>query len=195
MRLRLSLPEKTCRGLREGDTAWVGSASTVLVGRRGYAAGRSAVKTREADPSTTIVLEQGDWKFHDNYFGGEPYDGREVVFLRGQPVWMAIYYGQVQDANVDSVYSFLQRAFRDAPADFPVRGPEELTEGPFSYQNVHDGDVASFSGPRDDSGGRAIGVRRPLCGRVRRPTERRLRVVGNEPYVSLHFLGADHYAK
>jgi len=42
-------------------------------GRPGYAAGGSAVKTREADHSTTIVLEHGDWKFHDNYFGGEPY--------------------------------------------------------------------------------------------------------------------------
>jgi hypothetical protein len=58
--------------------------------RRGYAAGRSAVKMREADHSTTIVLEHGDWKFHDNYFGGEPYGGREVVFLGGQPVWMAV---------------------------------------------------------------------------------------------------------
>jgi hypothetical protein len=56
--------------------------------RRGYAAGGSAVKTLEADHSTTIVLEHGEWKFHYNYFGGEPYGGREVVFLGGQPVWM-----------------------------------------------------------------------------------------------------------
>jgi hypothetical protein len=90
--------------------------------RRGYAAGSSAVKRREADHSTTIVIEHGEWKFHDNYFGGEPYGGREVVFLGGQPVWMAVYYGQVDDANVDLVYSFLQRSF-------PVRGPEAFTEG------------------------------------------------------------------
>jgi hypothetical protein len=83
--------------------------------RRGYAAGVSAVKTREADHSTTIVSEHRDWRFHDNYFGGESYGGREVVFLRGQPVWMAVYYGQVDDANVDSVYSFLQRAFMRLP--------------------------------------------------------------------------------
>ena len=44
--------------------------------RRGYAAGGSAVKVREADHSTTIVLEHGEWRFHDNYFGGEPYGGR-----------------------------------------------------------------------------------------------------------------------
>ena len=114
--------------------------------QRGYAAGRSAVKAREADYSTTIVLEQGEWRFHDNYFGGEPYGGREVVFFRGQPVWMAVYYGHVQDAGVDSVYAFLQRALRDAPVDFPVRGPAALAEGRFSYQNVYEGGVASFSG-------------------------------------------------
>ena len=114
--------------------------------RRGYAAGRSAGKTREADHSTTIVLEHGEWRFHDNYFGGEPYGGREVVFLRGQPVWMAVYFGGVDGANVESVYSFLQRALREAPAEFPVRGPDALTEGGFSYRNVHEGDVVSFWG-------------------------------------------------
>jgi Domain of unknown function (DUF5680) len=114
--------------------------------RRGYAAGSSVVKTREADHSTTIVLEHGEWKFHDNYFGGEPYGGREVVFLAGQPVWMAIYYGQVNDANVDAVYSFLQRALREAPPDFPVRGPEAFTEGQFSYRNTYEGDVMRFWG-------------------------------------------------
>jgi hypothetical protein len=114
--------------------------------RRGYAAGQSAVKTREADHSTTIVLEQGEWRFHDNYFGGEPYGGREVVFFRGQPVWMAVYYGQVDGAGVDPVYSFLQRALREAPVEFPVRGPETFTEGRFSYRNGYEGVVASFCG-------------------------------------------------
>jgi hypothetical protein len=114
--------------------------------QRGYAAGGSAVKTREADHSTTIVLDQNEWRFHDNYFGGEPYGGREVVFLRGRPVWMAVYYGQVFGSSVDVVYAFLQRALRRAPAAFPVRGPEAFSEGPFSYRNVHEGGVISFSG-------------------------------------------------
>src|SRR5262245_50959062 len=114
--------------------------------RRGYAAGQSAVRTREADHSTTIVIEQGDWRFHDNYFGGEPYGGREVVFLRGRPVWMAVYYGQVDGANVDAVYSFLQRTLREAPAEFPIRGPERFAEGRLSYQNDYQGGVASVSG-------------------------------------------------
>lgn len=114
--------------------------------RRGYAAGRGTVKTREADRSTTILLEDGDWRFHDNYFGGEPYGGREVVFFEGRPVWMAVYYGHVDDANVEPVYSFLQLALREAPSEFPVRGPEAVTHGRFSYRNVYEGGVMRFWG-------------------------------------------------
>src|SRR3989442_13234733 len=99
--------------------------------RRGYAAGRSAVKSREADHSTTIVLEHGDWRFHDNYFGGGPHGGREAVFLGGKPVWMAGYHGQVDDANGDSVFSLLQRALRDATPDVSGRGPQAFTERQF----------------------------------------------------------------
>ena len=114
--------------------------------RRGYAAGSTAVKTRELDHSMTIELAQGPWRFHDNYFGGEPYGGREVVFFEGRPVWMAVYYGHVDDANVGSVYAFLQSALREAPAEFPVRGPGVLTRGQFSYQNAHAGGIERFSG-------------------------------------------------
>jgi uncharacterized protein DUF5680 len=116
--------------------------------RRGYAAGSSAVKMREADHSTTIVLEHGKWKFHDNYFGGELYGGREVVFLDERPVWMAVYYGWVDSENsdVEAVYSFLQKALRDVPDEFPVRGPDAFTEGRSSYCNTYEGGVACFSG-------------------------------------------------
>ena len=65
---------------------------------------------------------------------------------RGPAGLDAVYYGQVNDENVDSVYSFLQRALREAPADFPVRGPEAFTEGQFSYRNAYEGDVMRFWG-------------------------------------------------
>jgi len=114
--------------------------------RRGYAAASSAVQTREADHSTTIVLEQGDWRFHDNFFGGEPYGGREVVFFQGRPVWIAVYYGYVEGADVDAVYSFLRRALREAPPEFPVRGPATIHEDGFCYRNAYEGDVTRFWG-------------------------------------------------
>ena len=40
-----------------------------------YASGNENIKKKEKDNSTTIVYEKGDYKYHDNYFGGEPYGG------------------------------------------------------------------------------------------------------------------------
>ncbi len=116
--------------------------------RRGYAAGGEARTTREADHSTTIVYESGAWRFHDNFFGGEPYGGREVAFLDGRPIWMAVYYGRIDDpaSDVDAVYAFLRRALLRAPDDFPVRGPDQFAENGFSYRNVRRGDIDHFSG-------------------------------------------------
>ena len=116
--------------------------------RRGYAAGQNAPTVREADHSTTIAYESGAWRFHDNYFGGEPYGGRAVVFVNGRPLWMAVYYGRVEElgAEVQPVYSFLQRALLRAPEDFPFRGPDHFTDEPFTYRNARHGDVQSFSG-------------------------------------------------
>ena len=141
--------------------------------RRGYAAGQSATKVREADGSTTIVYGQGDWAFHDNYFGGEPYGGREVVFFQGRPVWMAVYYGWVDGAGVDAeqVYAFLQRALREAPAAFPVRGAEEFAEGALTYRHSHHGGVRRFAGEETiHDGERHVYTARYLGGLVdRRP--------------------------
>lgn len=116
--------------------------------RRGYAAGQSAVTLREADHSSTIVYEAGHWRFHDNYFGGEPFGGRAVAFLENRPVWMVVYYGRVDDPGTDVqvLYAFLQRAMLLAPDDFPVRGPDQFTDTPFGYRNVRRGDIANFVG-------------------------------------------------
>ena len=51
-----------------------------------YASGDESIKQKELDGSTTITFKSGDYRFHDNYFGGEPYGGREVVFLNDKPI-------------------------------------------------------------------------------------------------------------
>jgi len=74
-----------------------------------YAAGGVAQKEVNEDKSTTLTFKSGDWKYHDNYFGGEPYGGREVVFFKGDPVYIMTYYGQVYDSvtEVNKVYDIL----------------------------------------------------------------------------------------
>lgn len=117
---------------------------------KGYAAGSAAKKTKESDGSETIVHENGDWKFHDNYFGGEPFGGREVVFFQGKPVWIMVYYGRVlHGAKPERIYPILMEALRAMPDEAPYRGPKEYVSGDYLYKNswfeLND-DLSLFSG-------------------------------------------------
>ena len=119
----------------------------VEANKAGYAAGDSATIIKEADGSKTIVYEKGDWKYHDNFFGGEPYGGREVVFYKGKPVWMMVYYGWVIP-NIDpkTISPFLQESLRLIPEDSPFRGPKLHESANMHYINEWKGQADSFKG-------------------------------------------------
>jgi len=113
-----------------------------------YAAGQTAKKIVEADKSTTLIFEDGDMKYHDNYFGGEPFGGREVVFLQNDPVYIMTYYGLVDESvsDFEAVYKILQKALSLIPEDYPFRGPKEYAEGGLTYKNSYTGEVDNFFG-------------------------------------------------
>ncbi|MDD5463906.1 MAG: DUF5680 domain-containing protein [Candidatus Moranbacteria bacterium] len=113
-----------------------------------YAAGETARKIIEADKSTTLIFKDGDWEYHDNYFGGEPYGGREVVFFQGLPVYMMVYYGWVNETvtDVQGTYKILQGALSLIPEDKPFRGPVEFIQGNLKYSNIFEGEIDNFSG-------------------------------------------------
>ncbi|MEK9157395.1 MAG: DUF5680 domain-containing protein [Patescibacteria group bacterium] len=115
--------------------------------RATYASGDETIKQKQPDGSTTFEYKRGEYSYHDNYFGGEPYGGREVVFLNDKPIWMMVYYGFV-DANAEKkeVYPFLMRALSNAPAEMPYRGPQLLEDGSWKYENILTGNVDRFSG-------------------------------------------------
>ena len=112
----------------------------------GYGAGVSS--TLEKDTSHTIEYVSENFKMHDNFFGGEPYGGREVVFYKGKPAWIMVYYGAVDSSTKDfnPVYEVLKKALMNFPKDLPLRGPASLKDGSFEYKNKWQGNLASFSG-------------------------------------------------
>lgn len=115
----------------------------------GYASGKKAQKIKEKDISKTIISTDGHWKCHDNYFGGEPYGGREVVFFKNKPVYMIVYYGYVNKSHKDfkKVYKFLQEALLvKQKSYFIVRGPKKYKQGDFIYVNKFKGRINNFSG-------------------------------------------------
>lgn len=113
-----------------------------------YAAGDTAKKIKESDHSTTLVFEEWDWKYHDNYFGGEPYGGREVVFFEWKPIWMMTYYGWVEESIKVAweIYSILQWALRNIPEDAPYRWPTKYQSWEYYYSNSHTWSLEQFSG-------------------------------------------------
>lgn len=116
----------------------------------GYAGGEEKKWIKEPDGSTTIPFEKGHWKSHDNFFGGEPYGGRTIVFYEEKPVWIMVYYGWVEEEiETDSVYGVLKNALAQMPEDYPYRGPKEYSEGEYIYTNNWNGEVDRFSGEEE----------------------------------------------
>ena len=116
--------------------------------KAGYASGGKAKKTKEKNKSKTIIFKEGNLKYYDNYFGGEPYGGEEIVFLKNQPIYMMVYYGFVDKSFKDfkGVYKFLQEALSQIPKDKPFRGPKFYQNGDYAYRNWFSGEIKNFSG-------------------------------------------------
>ena len=116
--------------------------------KTGYASGDKANKSKEKNKSKTITFKNGDWLYYDNYFGGEPYGGEEVVYLKNQPVYMMVYYGSVDKSIKDfkKVYKFLREALALMPKDEPFRGPKFYKSGEYAYRNWFQGGTTNFSG-------------------------------------------------
>lgn len=115
-----------------------------------YASADQSIKQVQPDKSTTIAFSDEDFEgleYHDNYFGGEPYGGREVVFLEGKPVWMMVYYGWViKNQNADNVYEVLMAALRRSTIDMPYRGPNLYEQDGWRYANEVQGTFENFHG-------------------------------------------------
>jgi hypothetical protein len=115
--------------------------------RATYASGDESIKETQADGSTTIEYKSGDYRFHDNYFGGEPYGGREVVFLNDKPIWMMVYYGLVYEGGIaKDIYPFLMESLSKSILEMPYRGPTSYESGSYRYENELEGTVERLSG-------------------------------------------------
>ncbi len=108
-----------------------------------HATGTAQTKV-EDDSSRTIEFAEGDYRMHDNFFGGEPYGGRLVIFYKDKPVFIEVYYGQTTKP-ADEVYDFLREALQHPGPDNPYRGPAEYTKGDLTYKSIVNGDMANHT--------------------------------------------------
>lgn len=113
----------------------------------GYASGEEKKWIKEKDGSTTIPFKKDQFRSDDNFFGGEPYGGRIIVFYEEKPVWIMVYYGAIIKGEVpDIIYKFLKQALKFMPKDAPFRGPKDYIVGNLKYINSWNGDIESYDG-------------------------------------------------
>lgn len=96
-------------------------------------------------------FKEGDWEYHDSYAGSDWAPGREVVFLKGTPVWAMSYQGKHNEKYPseffqEQAFPFLKTALRNVSEDMPFRGPSRFKEGDFEYQFNIEGDFQYFKG-------------------------------------------------
>lgn len=123
------------------------SAFLVKAKKITYASWDTSIIVKEEDSSKTITYTEWNWKYHDNYFWWEPFGWREVVFFDGNPVYMMVYYGVVNEEveNISEVYSVLQWALRLIPEGYPYRWPEKFQLWEYEYTNSFSWEVDNFS--------------------------------------------------
>jgi len=95
-----------------------------------------------------LTLEQDEWKYEDEFYGGEPYSGNETLWYKSKDVFRCVYWGKVIDGvNFSDIYNFLRKALKIGPTGSCVhRGPECFTsaDGESTYTNTCAGTVEEF---------------------------------------------------
>lgn len=113
---------------------------------KGYAE-HSAVYLEQPDKSKRLELVDGDYKYIDFFWGGEPYGGTEMIFFQEKPILYITYYGWVREnADFGAAYTFLRNSLKEGVKSQSTlhRGPECYKEGDYVYTNSVKGTIENF---------------------------------------------------
>lgn len=94
-----------------------------------------------------IINKQiGEYKYEDEFYGGEPYSGNETIWFKGKDVFRCVYWGKVEKGiKFGDVYDFLRKALMQGPDNNLVhRGPAEFIEDNLKYTNSIEGTIDEF---------------------------------------------------
>jgi Domain of unknown function (DUF5680) len=123
--------------------------------RHGYSVVGAIRPSREPDGSSSLRYVRDGWRYHDNYFGGNPFAGREVVHHADRPVFCIVYYG-VAEREASSVSSWLREALAAAGPE-ALRGPSMYRGKGWTYRCTIDGTTGRFTGlERIERGGATV---------------------------------------
>ena len=101
--------------------------------------------------SKDYEFKDGNFTYHDTYFGGVKFIGEEVVYYNDNILWGMNYYGVTLDDSLaeELMDKVLRVALMKVGEDrrvIPVRGPKEFVNEDYLYTFNVDGDMENFIG-------------------------------------------------
>jgi Domain of unknown function (DUF5680) len=91
----------------------------------------------------------GEWAYHDSYFGGSDFIGEEVVYFAEKPVWAMNYYGRILRDNLltgAEAGQMIKTSLSHMYSEGRFLGGFEYTENDLTYVDTSEGNTGSFHG-------------------------------------------------
>ena len=116
-----------------------------------YANGDASKSSSSRLLSKDYHYEDGNFTYHDTYFGGVKFMGEEVVYYNDNILWGMNYYGVTLDSSLteevmDKVLRVALMKVGEDKSVIPVRGPKEFINEDYLYTFNVDGDRENFVG-------------------------------------------------
>jgi hypothetical protein len=120
--------------VRAKRNTYVGSAKALLSYRPG---------------SKDLQFMEGDWAYHDSYFGESNFIGQEIVYYRMKPVWGMNYFGVIlKPDKITSAQTgeMIRKSLSRMYLEGRFLGEFEHRDGALRYVDQNDGDMRAFRG-------------------------------------------------
>ena len=99
--------------------------------------------------SHDLRFSDGEWAYHDSYFGGTDFIGEEVVYFARKPVWAMNYYGRILRDDLltgaqagQMIKASLSRMYMEGR----FLGGFAYTESDLTYTDASEGSADRFQG-------------------------------------------------
>jgi uncharacterized protein DUF5680 len=99
--------------------------------------------------SHDLRFTDGEWSYHDSYFGGSDFIGEEVIYFAQEPIWAMNYYGRILRDDLltaaqagQMIKASLSRMYQEDR----FLGGFEHTEDDLTYVDVSEGSTERFHG-------------------------------------------------
>jgi len=130
----LDLNELTTFVVRAKTASYAGDGATLLPYRLG---------------SHDLQFLDGDWAYHDSYFGGTDFIGQEIAYYRGVSIWGQNYFGRILRDELmtgEEAGRMIKESLSALYAQGRFLGGFRRDSGELRYVDTNQGNVAAFSG-------------------------------------------------